>query len=45
MRPTPDCTQSFIFSRQPANTDGFRIENVLLAYDFASGTYVDVFDK
>ena len=45
MRPTEDCTSSFIFSRQTADADGFRLEHKMLSYDFESGTYIDLFDK
>ena len=45
MRPTDDCTSSFIFSRQPSDADGFRLEHKMLAYDFDSDEYVDLFDK
>ena len=45
MKPTQDCTSSFIFSRQPVSMDGFRLEHILLSYDFERGHYVDVFDK
>lgn len=45
MRPSHDCTQSFIFSRQPSDKDSCRLEHTLLSFDFDNGVYFDVFDK